>query len=315
MNYLKSILSLWGIAILSIACQEDSQTNNNANSFLKPSLELIESPIPEATKNLPSETERTAEKIVSIQDLNRPTRVAAYRKKKEHAKWVNIVSQVLKNASEFDLWEDKDGILLLKISWQIIMIDAKNEAQAKLLWKHELDYKDGRVVNLRLVDMDADGNDDVIVCYGDESNFFTKVFVHDSQENTFEVVDFEANNSFATLLDIDGDQKVELLIKKYPSDESKINLEVYEKELQVVYEKLAGQFDAINSARLSNPIALLLMGFEIKILQFDNKKLVDCTHKFSDHLRWRASFLQKIKKDLKDKEKEVAEELIKGLKQ
>jgi hypothetical protein len=144
-----------------------------------------------------------------------------------------------------------------------------------------------------LVDMDGDGNDDVIAYGSEEIDWSTTIYLN--RGDTF-IEGYTANVSHGTLFDFDHDGKPELLISTESADGLDCDLDSKSEAEAVKYAKTAAAGFAKThydyGSKESEGELQLHMREPIKVIAAKEGKLVDATKNYPDFLKWRAQTLR-----------------------
>lgn len=166
-------------------------------------------------------------------------------------------------------------------------------------------------------DFNGDGKKDLFFLEGYEDEFVTKLYVNnikDNQDanNNFKVL-YKNNNCYATIIDIDGDSKPEII--EGFADGELLSYEISDgvrNEINKEYDRIVGDFDkynfTYNMPKIYKQFNLFLLS-KFKILKIKNSEVVDVTRNYKKHLLWRKEILLKVE-TLNDKTKETINSLV-----
>ena len=175
-----------------------------------------------------------------------------------------------------------------------------------VLWLllHPGDYPPHQV---HWADFDADGQQDAFFNAGFEEVFETHIYLNRIASDRFAVSNFATGfvdaTVYAVVVDMDADGFPELLLPEAQTDrpEDQLNCTYYEdtairREAAAEYERLAGQFDALNFRYGVDtfPVFALQLDEKIRLFRlYGDARWV--THAFPEHLRWRIGMLRRMR--------------------
>lgn len=157
------------------------------------------------------------------------------------------------------------------------------------------------------VDFDGDAREDLIVLSGQEDVAWTEIYVN--QEKKFQLLLF-SEKEYGVVVDADRDEKADIFLASRREDENNACSSLgfpptLAGQIKDKYQSISAKYKDVNytyDMPEEHPVLNMYMLQKIQILKYAprQKKMIDQTSQFQDHIAWRINILEKVLK-IKDK--------------
>ena len=190
---------------------------------------------------------------------------------------------------------------------RVVWVVSDSTGRVRWVSRHESEYVPHTML---WRDLSGDGLGDVIALSGQEETFESRVFLQRRPDpargdSTLFRLAYEDTSQYATLVDLDGDGRPEVLdpvdFTRAPEDDAaECSVEISDavtREARGEYERIGRPWHAANFTYGIPDFAVstLMLLLPLRIVQFDADSAIDATSRFPDHVRWRLRLLEQVR--------------------